>query len=122
MVTQPPLATSGAVKRRFLALDFLVDSETVQQHLRLLSADMPLLDERCARCPRQRNRRIVDVKEAVAVAESILSQNHMLTPLAQHADEYAPTLDGHVYPADAVREAFADAGVAPFYADEVACG
>ncbi len=82
---------------------------------------MAFFDNGGAGCPRQRHRGVVDVVEPVAVAKRVLSQNHMLPPLTQHADEHAPALDGHVDAAYAVAEALADAGVTPFDADEVAC-
>ena len=54
------------------------------------------------RGPRHRHRRIIDVVQAVAVAEAVLRQNNVLALLPQDADEDAPALDRHVYAADAV--------------------
>ena len=41
----------------------------------------------------------------------------MFAAFSQDADEYAPAFYGDVDAADSVAEAFADAGVALFYAD-----
>lgn len=120
MVTQPPL-TRPITSRPLLTLNLLVYGETMQQHLSLLSTNMLLLDDRGSGGPRQRNRRVVDVVESVVVAESILSQDYVLTLLTHYADEYTPALNWNINASDTVREALSNACVTPFNADKIAC-
>jgi hypothetical protein len=118
MVLHPLLAASGAVKRGFLAaFRLLIYCETVQENLRFFPTDATFLQNRCVGCPWQRNRGIINIVQSVAVAEGILREYHMLTPLAHNADEDAPTLNRNVDASDAIAQAFADACIAPLYAD-----
>lgn len=87
-------AGTVSVERGFFALVFSVDGEAVEQNLRFRRANIPLLNDGGAGRLRQRHRGIVNAVKAVAVAESVLNQNHVLAPLAQYADEYAQLLTG----------------------------
>ncbi len=63
------------------------------------------------------HRRVVDVVQAVAVAEAVLRQNNVLALLLQDIDVDSPAFGGHLYATDAVAQALADAGVMPLQHD-----
>ena len=117
MVAHPLLSAAPPKTLGSLALDFLVNYKAFQQDLRFLRTHVRLLQNRRAGRPRLRHRRIVNVEKPVAVAEAVLRQNHVPTLLPKHPDKYAPAFDGHVYAAEAVAEALADAGVRPLNLD-----
>jgi hypothetical protein len=118
MITHPPLPQTPA-KAVLVGFGFLVYGEAMQQHLGFVRANVLLGQDRRAGGPRNRNRRIINIEQAITVAESILRQNDVLLTLAQNANIHAPTLDGHVYAAEAVAKAFSYGGIIPLDLDEV---
>lgn len=111
------LLPRAAVGAGFLALRLLVHQETVQQVPRLPRGNVALGYDGGACGPRHGHRGVVDVVQAVAVAKAVLRQNDVPALLTEHANVDAPALDGHVYAADAVAQALADAGVMPLQHD-----
>jgi len=118
MVTHPPLAQASA-EAVLVGFGFLVYGEAMQQHLSFVHANVLLRQDRRAGGPRNRNRRIINIEQAITVAKSILRQNDVLLTLAQNANIHAPTLDRHVYAAEAVAKAFSYGGIIPLDLDEV---
>ena len=119
MVTHP-LLSQATIHTGFSVLHFLVYDETVQQILRLLTANVSLSDHGEVRRPRNGHSSVIDVVKPIRIAETVLRQNNVLRLLTQQTDEHAPTLHGHVDAADAVAQALADASVTPLNLDEVA--
>jgi hypothetical protein len=112
-----PLLPQTTIRSQLPVLHLLVHQETVQQILRLASCHMRFGYDGGAGGPRHGHRDVVDVVQAIAVAEAVLRQNDVPALLTEHADVDAPAFDGHVYAADAVAQALADAGVVPLQHD-----
>src|SRR3972149_11472316 len=106
-----PLLSEAAIERGFSILHLLIHEETVQQILRLLTANVSLSDHGEVRRPRNGHSSVIDVVKPIRIAETVLRQNHVLRPLTQQTNEHAPTLHRHVDTADTVAQTLANASV-----------